>query len=75
MIKVDLQKAYDSIEWCFIEQMLKEIGFSGTMVRWIMTCIQSASYTKQVNGHLTDTLRLVEDYDKKTQYRPIFLSL
>lgn len=36
--------------------MLAEIGFPSTMVNWIMLCIQTVSYTFQINGHLTDTI-------------------
>ncbi|XP_074321471.1 uncharacterized protein LOC141658117 [Silene latifolia] len=38
IIKVDLKKAYDSIEWKFIEQMLGALGFPERMVDWIMAC-------------------------------------
>lgn len=27
MVKVDIQKAYDSVEWVFLQQMLSELGF------------------------------------------------
>lgn len=27
MVKVDIQKAYDSVEWPFLKQMLVELGF------------------------------------------------
>ncbi|XP_056695658.1 uncharacterized protein [Spinacia oleracea] len=32
MIKVDLKKAYDSIEWPFLKQMLQELGFLSKFV-------------------------------------------
>lgn len=36
MVKVDIQKAYDSVEWPFVEQMLVELGFPHRYVQWIM---------------------------------------
>ncbi|XP_074265081.1 uncharacterized protein LOC141587495 [Silene latifolia] len=35
-MKIDLKKAYDSIEWKFIEQMLIALRFPPQMVTWIM---------------------------------------
>lgn len=38
-IKIDLRKAYDSIEWSFVETMMLELGVPNRMVGWIMTYI------------------------------------
>ncbi|XP_056691739.1 uncharacterized protein [Spinacia oleracea] len=52
MIKVDLKKAYDSIEWPFLESMLVELGFPAIFVKWIMQCLGSVSYSILVNDDL-----------------------
>lgn len=36
VIKVDIKKAYDSVEWPFLENMLLELGFPTVFVGWIM---------------------------------------
>ncbi|XP_059310868.1 uncharacterized protein LOC132062283 [Lycium ferocissimum] len=36
MIKIDLLKAYDFVEWPFLEQVMTELGFLGKFHRWIM---------------------------------------
>ncbi|XP_060190282.1 uncharacterized protein LOC132619370 [Lycium barbarum] len=56
MIKVNIQKDYDSVEWCFIQQILTELGFPEQMVRWIMLCVQTVSYSFQINGILLDNM-------------------
>ncbi|GJW24413.1 RNA-directed DNA polymerase, eukaryota, reverse transcriptase zinc-binding domain protein, partial [Tanacetum coccineum] len=48
--KVDIQKAYDSVEWKFLSCCLKEFGFHHTMIKWIMSCVTSPSYSINVNG-------------------------
>ncbi|XP_056688014.1 uncharacterized protein [Spinacia oleracea] len=56
MIKVDLKKAYDSIEWPFLKQMLQELGFPGKFVHWIMQCLYSVSYSILLNGAPTSPI-------------------
>lgn len=56
MIKVDLQKTYDSIEWPFFDQILKALGFSQKMIQWILGSITTMTYKFQLNGVLTSTM-------------------
>ncbi|XP_019241615.1 PREDICTED: uncharacterized protein LOC109221601 [Nicotiana attenuata] len=53
MIKIDLQKAYDSVEWSFLEQVLIELGFPMRFVVWIMECVPTVNYTIMLNGEST----------------------
>ena len=48
--KVDLQKAYDTVSWQFLEFCLIKFGFHKIMVDWIMVCLNSASFSISVNG-------------------------
>lgn len=50
MLKVDLKKAYDSIEWSFLEAVMCEIGFPSQFVKWIMACVTSVSFSILING-------------------------
>ncbi|GKB63767.1 RNA-directed DNA polymerase, eukaryota, reverse transcriptase zinc-binding domain protein [Tanacetum coccineum] len=50
--KVDIQKAYDSVEWSFLRDCLNRFGFHSTMIKWIMECITSTSFSINVNGDL-----------------------
>nr|GEV73046.1 hypothetical protein [Tanacetum cinerariifolium] len=47
--KIDLQKAYDTISWEFIEEVLVKFGFHKNMVRWIMTCVTTTKFSISVN--------------------------
>ncbi|XP_010687394.1 uncharacterized protein LOC104901504 [Beta vulgaris subsp. vulgaris] len=49
-IKVDLKKAYDSIEWTFLKSMMLELGFPQPFVSWVMACVTSVSYSIMLNG-------------------------
>ncbi|GKB83822.1 RNA-directed DNA polymerase, eukaryota, reverse transcriptase zinc-binding domain protein [Tanacetum coccineum] len=49
-LKIDLQKAYDTVSWTFLECILKKFGFNPKMVHWIMKCMTTASFSIYVNG-------------------------
>lgn len=49
-VKIDMIKAYDEIEWNFVEAVLTKLGFHDTWVVWIMECIRTVSYSYLVNG-------------------------
>ncbi|KAK1283226.1 hypothetical protein QJS10_CPB21g01808 [Acorus calamus] len=51
-IKVDLRKAFDSIRWAFLEQVLKGCNLNDHWVNLCMECITSARYSVLINGSL-----------------------
>lgn len=48
-VKTDMSKAYDRLEWDFIEAVLLRLGFHTTWVGLIMQCINSVTYSYLVN--------------------------
>lgn len=56
--KIYFVKAYDSVEWSFIDLMMSEFGFSPCWRKWVMECISSATASVLVNGSPTDELKL-----------------
>nr|XP_009800378.1 PREDICTED: uncharacterized protein LOC104246284 [Nicotiana sylvestris] len=50
MMKLNLQKAYDSIEWNFLEQVLNSLNIPERFIRWIMVCVRTVSYSILING-------------------------
>ncbi|KAK4384052.1 Retrovirus-related Pol polyprotein from type-2 retrotransposable element R2DM [Sesamum angolense] len=49
-LKVDLRKAYDTVEWDFLIATLRMFGFPAIFIRWIEECVTSAHYSVVVNG-------------------------
>ncbi|XP_074278502.1 uncharacterized protein LOC141602090 [Silene latifolia] len=52
MLKVDLKKAYDSINWEFMKQMLTFLNFPLKFIDLVMECITTASYSVVLNGEV-----------------------
>ncbi|KAL9224822.1 hypothetical protein vseg_000822 [Gypsophila vaccaria] len=50
ILKIDLKKAYDSVEWCFLLDMLTALGFPTKFRELIMVCVTTTSYTLYLNG-------------------------
>nr|GEW10773.1 hypothetical protein [Tanacetum cinerariifolium] len=50
--KVDIQKAYDTVDWGFLRNILHCFGFYATMVKWIMACVSLVSFSLSINGDI-----------------------
>ncbi|GJU19094.1 RNA-directed DNA polymerase, eukaryota, reverse transcriptase zinc-binding domain protein [Tanacetum coccineum] len=49
-MKIDIQKAYDTVKWSFLEKALRMFGVHSKMIGWIMTCVSTPSYSICING-------------------------
>jgi ribonuclease HI len=49
-IKLDMAKAYDRIEWPFLEKTLITMGFPSRLVNTIMACVSTVSFSILING-------------------------
>jgi hypothetical protein len=50
ILKFDLAKAHDIINWLYIRLVLLQIGMNLHTVNWIMGCLSSASFLVLING-------------------------
>ena len=55
-IKIDLEKAYDKLEWSFIKEHLFHINLPTDLIELIMSCISSITTTILFNGGTMDPI-------------------
>lgn len=58
ILKVDLKKAYDRLEWSFIEDTLVDAGMPNKLVDIIMRLVSGGSCKLLWNGEITDEIKI-----------------
>ncbi|GJT65759.1 RNA-directed DNA polymerase, eukaryota [Tanacetum coccineum] len=54
LFKVDFEKAYDSVRWDFLDDVLGKFGFGDKWRKWIQCCLHSSKGSIIINGSPTD---------------------
>ncbi|KAL9689163.1 hypothetical protein QQ045_033596 [Rhodiola kirilowii] len=56
-LKLDMSKAYDRIEWYFLERMMIALGFAEGWVGRVMECVKTVTYKVKINDRVSETIR------------------
>ena len=48
--KLDIQKAYDSLNWQFLMKVMRKMGFGSKWLGWMWSCISTTKFLVLVNG-------------------------
>uniref|UniRef100_A0A803PYM7 Reverse transcriptase domain-containing protein n=1 Tax=Cannabis sativa TaxID=3483 RepID=A0A803PYM7_CANSA len=54
-LKLDMEKAFNRVEWSFVEAILKYVGFPLRFITLVLRCISSVSFELLVNGCLSES--------------------
>lgn len=54
LMKLDVEKAFDRLEWSFIRQTLTQLNFPGPLIQLIMSCVFTSSISVLINGSLME---------------------
>jgi hypothetical protein len=50
-VKLDMSKAYDRVEWNFLEEVMRRLGFAEQRINLVMMCVRIANYAILLNGN------------------------
>ncbi|XP_056695791.1 uncharacterized protein [Spinacia oleracea] len=52
LMKIDLQKAYDTVNWQFLQEMLEHLDFLQHFVNLVMQCVSTPMFSLMFNGSM-----------------------
>ncbi|KAM2126643.1 hypothetical protein ACFX1R_006638 [Malus domestica] len=52
-----MNKAYDKVEWDFLEEVMIRMGFHSRLIFLIMSCVRSVSFSISLNGRVGDSFK------------------
>lgn len=72
IMKIDFEKAYDRINWDFLEEVMRLKGFHEQFIKWVMLSVKTGRVSININGNVGSYFRT---YRGLRQRDPISLIL
>ncbi|XP_060211956.1 uncharacterized protein LOC132639530 [Lycium barbarum] len=56
-VKLDMAKAYDRVEWFYIQKLLLKMDLHENFVTWMMKCVTIPTYRFKINGDIAGEVK------------------
>ncbi|KAF5465009.1 hypothetical protein F2P56_015043 [Juglans regia] len=60
-LKLNMSKTYDRIEWRFLEETMRKLGFGDRWIKLVIECVTSMTYSCLINGQPDETIKPTRD--------------
>ena len=50
LLKLDIEKAFDRVQWNFLTKLLKAFNFHDKFISWVLACITCPQFALLING-------------------------
>jgi hypothetical protein len=64
VVKIDLSKAYDRVNWLYIRMLMIHLGFGVEFTNWVMGCLSTVSFSILLNGSTTSFFHAERGLDR-----------
>nr|GFA70960.1 RNA-directed DNA polymerase, eukaryota, reverse transcriptase zinc-binding domain protein [Tanacetum cinerariifolium] len=75
VFKVDFEKAYDSVRWDHLDDIMRKFGFGEKLCMWIQSCLRSSRGSVIVNGSPTEEFQFYKGLKQGDPLSPFLFIL
>ena len=75
MFKTDIAKAYDSVSWRYLDEIMKAMNFGSKWRGWIKACLRSSAMSVLVNGSPTSEFMMERGLRQGDPISPFLFTL
>lgn len=69
-IMLDKLKVYDLVEWSYLENIMRRLGFTEIWIRKVIKCVTSITYSIMVNGRPEHKVNPFKGLRQETPFHP-----
>lgn len=75
MVMLDLQKAFDTVDYAILIMKLKVMGFSGSTLKWVNSYLTNRTQLVDINGTLSESGSIECGVPQGSIFGPLFFLL